>query len=81
MQSIGMDIHLKHINACIRDDAGQIKLERKFKTEPEFMDRFLVNQVFVSFVLEHFRQAFQQIFSLHHLFFEGFLYGFSGLFC
>lgn len=43
MQSVGMDIHLKHINACIRDDAGSVELERKFRTEPEAMHRFLAN--------------------------------------
>ena len=42
MQFVGLDIHLKHINACIRDDAGEIELQRKFKTEPEAMDRFLI---------------------------------------
>jgi transposase len=43
MQSIALDIHLKHINACIRDDAGEIEMQSKFKTEPEAMDRFLIH--------------------------------------
>ena len=43
MKSVGLDIHLKHINACIRNDAGEIELQTKFKTEPAAMDRFLVH--------------------------------------
>lgn len=43
MQSVGFDIHLKHINACIRNDAGEIELEQKFKTDPDAMDKFLVH--------------------------------------
>lgn len=43
MQFIGMDIHLKHINACIRNDAGKIEVQTKFKTEPKTMDRFLTH--------------------------------------
>jgi len=43
MQFVGLDIHLKHINACIRNNAGKIEIQTKFKTEPDAMDRFLVH--------------------------------------
>lgn len=43
MQSVGLDIHLKHINGCIRDSSGNVIIEKKLKTEPGKMDDFLVN--------------------------------------
>lgn len=43
MQSVAFDIHLKHINACIRNNAGEIELQSKFKTEPEAIDKFLIH--------------------------------------
>lgn len=41
MQYIGLDIHKRHINACIRNDAGNIICERKLKTDPAALDKFL----------------------------------------
>jgi transposase len=41
MQFVGLDIHKKHINACIRDEEGKIIAERKFRNEPQELDKFL----------------------------------------
>ena len=41
MQCVGLDIHKKHINACIRDDAGRIVFEQKFRNEPHYLDKLL----------------------------------------
>jgi len=41
MQFVGLDIHKKHINACIRDDDGNIIAERKFRNDPQWLDKFL----------------------------------------
>lgn len=41
MQFVGLDIHLKHINACIVDEAGNIAYETKFNNEPREFDTFL----------------------------------------
>jgi len=41
MQFVGMDIHLKYINACILDDAGNIEMERRFWNEPDNLEKFL----------------------------------------
>ena len=41
MQYVGLDIHLKHINACIMDEAGQIQAERKLRNDPDDFSKLL----------------------------------------
>lgn len=41
MQYVGLDIHKKHINACVMDKEGKIDIEQKFNTEPNEFEKFL----------------------------------------
>jgi transposase len=41
MEYIGLDIHKKHINGCVMDKEGTIKIEQKFNTEPKYFEKFL----------------------------------------
>lgn len=41
MQFVGLDVHLKHISACVMDEAGQIQTERKINNNPEEFDKLL----------------------------------------
>lgn len=43
MQFVGLDVHKKHINACIRNDAGKVLMEREFKNEPDALNKFLTH--------------------------------------
>lgn len=38
---VGMDIHKKHINACVMDKEGNIIIERKFNNDTNEFDKFL----------------------------------------
>src|SRR3989338_1688904 len=39
---VGLDVHKKFIVGCVKDKEGAIITERKFRTEPDDMDSFLL---------------------------------------
>jgi len=40
MKYIGLDIHKKHTQACVRNEAGEILCEERIRTDADGMDRF-----------------------------------------
>ncbi len=42
-QYVGLDVHKKFVYGVVKDKQGNFLFQRKFKTEPEYMDMFLLN--------------------------------------